>query len=378
MAVTWLLREMFADNGAFAAAIDADSEGKEGKFTVWTEAQIDELLGADAEDFKAAYDITASGNWEGHAIPNRTATPYDTVDEEHMAQLCEVLLQARESRIRPGRDDKALADWNGLMIAALARAGAAFKERSWIAAAARAFAAVRETMTWVDEGGGERLGHAWCAGRLQATAMLDDYVHMANAALALFEVTGDSTYLGYARNWVETAHALYWDEESGGYFFTASDAEALIVRTKTANDSATPSGNGAMVFALARLFYITGEADDRTRAGATVAALSVEALRAFPHGTALLSGFALLEDSIQVVIVGHPDSAETAAMLTAAHTAPAPNLIVARIDDGDVLALSHPAHGKTRVDGKTTAYICRGPVCEAPVTSATDLTAALV
>ncbi len=376
--IAWLMREMIADNGAFAAALDADSEGEEGKFTVWTEAQIDELLGADAAAFKAAYDVTPTGNWEGHVILNRSATPFDTVDEEDMAQLCDVLLQAREGRVRPGRDDKALADWNGLMIAALVRAGATFGQKSWIAAAARAFAAVRETMTWTDNDGRERLGHAWCDGRLQTTAMLDDYAHMANAALALFEVTGDQTYLGYARQWIETARALYWDEDSGGYFFTASDAETLIVRTKTANDSATPSGNGAMVFALARLFYVTGEADDRTRAGATVAALSVEALRAFPHGTTLLSGFALLEDAIQVVIVGHPDSAETAAMLTAAHTAPAPNLIVARVDDGDTLAPTHPAHGKTRVGGKTTAYICRGPVCDAPVTSAADLTAALV
>ena len=376
--VGWVLREMIAYNGAFAAALDADSEGEEGAFYVWTEDQIDELLGADAADFKTVYDVTAAGNWEDHVILNRTATPYDSVDEEHMTQCRDVLLEHRETRVRPSRDDKALTDWNGLMIAALARAGRTFDRPTWIGAAQRAFAAVVDTMTWQDDAGTERLGHAWCAGRLQQTAMLDDYANMANAALALFEVTGDDNYLARARAWVETATAHYWDEDGGGYFFTADDAESLIVRSKIANDSATPSGNGAMVQALTRLFYITGDANDRTRAGATVAALSVEALRAFPHATTLLSGFALLEDAIQVVIVGHAESAETKAMLSIAHTAPLPNLIVTRIDDGALLPASHPAHGKTRIDNRTTVYVCRGPVCDAPLTTSDALAATLV
>ncbi len=376
--VEWLDREMMTKDKAFASALDADSEGVEGKFYVWTEAEIDHLLGADAPAFKAAYDVTPGGNWDGHAILSLSRTGFRVEDEEHFAHCRDVLLQGRELRTRPGCDDKVLTDWNGLMIAALARAGAAFKKPDWVQRAERAFAAVIENATWHDDQGRARLGHAWRAGRLQRTAMLDDYANMANAALALFETTADPNYLARARGWVDLATALYWDEDAGGYFFTASDAETLILRTKTANDAASPSGNGAMVQALARLFYITGARDDRTRAGATVAALSVEALRGFPHACTLLSGFLLLEEAVQVVIVGHADSNETKALLAAAHSAAEPGLIVTVIEDGAGLPAGHPAQGKAKVNGRVTAYVCRGPVCEAPVTNAADLTAALV
>ena len=376
--IEWLVREMTAENGAFASALDADSDGEEGKFYVWTEREIDDLLGADAPAFKTAYDVTPQGNWEGRVILNRIGRPFVPEDEEHVAQRRDVLLQAREPRVRPGRDDKVLTDWNGLMIAALARAGAAFGNQDWTHYAARAFAAVVDCMSWRDDTGRARLGHAWRVGRLQKTAMLDDYANMANAALALFETTADANYLARAREWVATANALYWDDAAGGYFFTAADAERLILRTKTANDAATPSGNGAMVQVLARLFYITGDADDRTRAGATVAALSVETLRGFPHACAILSGFLLLEAAVQVAIVGHPESAETKALLAAAHAAPEPGLIVTVIADAATLPPGHPAQGKTKVQGRATAYVCRGPVCAAPITDPAELTAALV
>jgi uncharacterized protein YyaL (SSP411 family) len=222
-----------------------------------------------------------------------------------------------------------------------------------------------------------RLGHAWCAGRLQQTAMLDDYANMANAALILYGVTADSRYLARAQDWVTVANVLYWDEADGAYFFTAKDGEDLIVRTKTANDAAAPSGNGAMVAALARLFYLTGDADYRTRAGATVSNLSVEALKAFPHGATLLSSFGLLEQAVQVVIIGHPQSADTQAMIRAAHRAPEPHLIVAVLETTAGLPPSHPAAGKNRVDNRVTAYICRGPVCDAPITDVDRLATAL-
>ena len=190
--IAWLTREMMAENGAFAAALDADSDGVEGKFYVWTEREIDTLLGADAPAFNAAYDVTPQGNWEGHVILNRIGRPFVPEDEEHAAQCRDVLLQAREPRVHPGRDDKVLTVWNGLMIAALARAGAAFAEQDWTQHAARAFAAVVDCMSWRDDAGHARLGHAWRAGRLQKTAMLDDYANMASAALALFETTADA------------------------------------------------------------------------------------------------------------------------------------------------------------------------------------------
>jgi len=380
--VDWLLRDMIAANGAFASAFDADSENEhgeseEGAFYVWSEDQIDALLGADAPAFKVAYDVTPGGNWEGHTIVNRTDAPYGSVDEDHMAECRDVLLQARDARMPPGRDDKALADWNGLMIAALAHAGIVFDQIHWIAAAQRAFAGVCETMTWRDTTGRERLGHAWCGDRLQHTDMLDDYGDMANAALRLYGITADEKYLARAAQWVDIANDLFWDGDEGGYFFTAADGENLIVRTKTVNDAATPSGNGAMVAVLAKLFYITGKAEYRTRAEEVVATLAVEALRVFPHGATLLSSFSLLEQAVQVVIVGHPQSVETQAMVREAYRGGDPHIIVTQVTDGSTLPPDHPAHGKTKVDGKVTTYICRGPVCEAPLTTVADLEKAL-
>jgi uncharacterized protein YyaL (SSP411 family) len=375
--VDWLLRDMIAGNGAFASAFDADSEGEEGAFYVWDETEIDALLGADAPAFKVAYDVTVGGNWEGHTILNRTDTAFGSVDEDHMAECRDVLLQARGSRVPPGRDDKALADWNGLTIAALAHAGIVFDRPDWIAAAQRAFAAVCDTMTWRDANHRARLGHAWCGDRLQQTDMLDDYANMASAALQLHGVTADDRYLARAEEWVATANALYWDDAEGGYFFTPADGEALIVRIKTANDAATPSGNGAMVIALAKLFYITGKSDYRKRAEETVATLAVDALRVFPHGATLLSGFSLLEQAVQVVIVGHPQSVDTQAMVRAAYRGADPHIIVTHVTDGSDLPAGHPAHGKKRVEGKVTAYICRGSVCDVPVTTVTGLEKAL-
>jgi uncharacterized protein YyaL (SSP411 family) len=370
--IGWLTREMVGENGAFTASLDADSEGEEGKFYVWTEEEIDRLLGPDAALFKKTYDVSAGGNWEGHTILNRTATaeaPFDPALETRLAAARTILLNAREQRIRPGRDDKILADWNGLTIAALAEAGAAFAEPEWIALAVRVFAAVRDTMTWTDGRGMHRLGHSLCGGRLQKSAMLDDYANMANAALALRAATGDTTYLAQAEAWVETAHCYYNDGDSGGYFFTAEDAKDLVVRTKSVNDSAVPSGNGSMVFALARLSYLTGSSAYRLQATTTIAALEVEAMKSFPHGATLLNAYEFLETAMQIVIVGTRGDSDTETLLRAVLSTSLPNLVLDIVPDSATLPPAHPAHGKTRIDGKATAYICRGPVCSPPQTT---------
>ena len=186
--VAWILREMRTGEGAFASALDADSEGEEGKFYVWSEAEIDELLGADAAYFKAVYDVTPGGNWEGKTILNRLLPPGtdETPDEARLAKLRTVLLERRASRERPGWDDKVLADWNGLMIAALANAAMVFGEQSWLDAAVEAFDYVAGPMA-----AGERLRHSARHSRSKDVEFLDDYAEMARAALMLAEATGD-------------------------------------------------------------------------------------------------------------------------------------------------------------------------------------------
>ncbi len=389
----WVLREMVADGGGFAATLDADSEGEEGRFYVWTEAEIDAVLGAgeDAPLFKRIYGVRAEGNWEGTCILNRIAHPERLEDarEAALATARAKLLAARSKRVRPGWDDKVLADWNGLMIAALARAAAAFGRDDWHGAAARAFDFVRDRMTrdgatneTRDRATNEtrdramRLAHSWRAGRLRGTATLDDYAAMIEAALALHEVTGTARYLDDARAWLAVVDAHYADA-AGGYFLTADDADDLIVRVKTAHDAATPSGNGMMAAALARLHALTGEDDFRARAEAVIAAFSGEIERnVFPLAT-LINAAGLLARPVQVAVVGAPDDPATRAMVAAAHRAPRPDLVLQTVAPGAALPEGHPARGKPRAGGAATAYVCVGQTCSLPFTDPEALRDAL-
>jgi uncharacterized protein len=373
--VGWVLREMVAEGGGFAASLDADSEGEEGKFYVWTEAEIDAALPAElAPTFKRAYDVTAEGNWDGKTILHRNRAP-DLGDAESEAKLAEarrILFEQRGGRVRPGWDDKVLADWNGLMIAALANAGAVFAEPSWIEAAERAFAFVRERMSE-----GDRLRHSWRLGRARHPATLDDYAEMSRAALALLEATSKRSYLEQARTWLAVLDRHFWDGANGGYFFTADDTADVIQRAKNANDHATPSGNGTMVEVLARLYFLTGEDRFRTRAEAIIAAFSGAILRSvFPFAT-LINATDFLRNATQIVLVGASADPAVEELARQVYARSLPNRLVMRIAPEDRLPQSHPASGKGLVKGKAAAYICRGQTCSLPITEPAALIKAL-
>lgn len=380
--VAWTLREMIADadgsgqspSGAFAATLDADSEGEEGKFYVWQEAEVDEVLGAEAALFKAHYDVGRYGNWEGKTILNRSAAPElaDADTEARLAAARDKLLARRDRRIWPGWDDKVLADWNGLMIAALAELGPLFGEADWLAAAEEAFAFVCREM--LRDG---RLYHSWRHGRLKHPATLDDYANMAAAAVALFEATAKRSYLDQAETWIDVLDRHYWDPAAGGYFLTADDTPGLIVRTKNAHDNAVPSGNGTILGVLARLFYLTGKDAYRARAEALVGAFAGEVNRNFFPLATLLSGVELLSSATQVVIIGEREAADTQALLACVRKTCVPNRILVTLDPGAALPENHPAFGKTQSDGRATAYVCHGPTCSLPITEAEGLARAL-
>ncbi|HVI52776.1 MAG TPA: thioredoxin domain-containing protein [Candidatus Sulfotelmatobacter sp.] len=367
--IGWLLREMLAEGRAFAATLDADSEGEEGKFYVWRAFQIEEALPkALYKPFAAAYDVSAGGNWEGHVILNLSRSqPLTPHQEELMAEARQRLLAVRENRVRPGRDDKILADWNGMMIAALVKAAFAFDRPDWLVAAETAFDAVARLL-----GKGDRLSHCYRQGRALDAAMLDDYAQIARAALALFEVTGRGDYLAQAERWIAQADALYWDVRDGGYFFTAADAGDLIVRTKTALDNATPSGNGVMVEVLARLFLLTGRESYRQRAEETVMAFSGDAAQSFPNMATLMNGWDVLTAARQLVIVGKESDPQRRAMLRLAAEKGGPSLVLCQLYPGQELPASHPARGKTAVS-RATAYLCTGQSCGLPVYDAPSL-----
>jgi uncharacterized protein YyaL (SSP411 family) len=362
--VAWLEREMMAEGGCFAATQDADSEGEEGKFYVWTAAEIDALLGDRAAAFKDAYDVAPEGNWEGHTILNRSKRMLlgSTEHEARLKELRQVLFDVRSKRIPPGRDDKVLADWNGLMIGALARCGLIFGKPEWIALAERALAGARRLMTAADG----RLNHSYRNGRLQHRATLDDHANLARAATLLYEATGKSEHLAYAEQLVEAANAWYWDKAGGGYFFTAEDANDLITRTKHAHDNATPSGNGVMAQVLTRLYHHTGKDAYRDRAAAVIASFSGEVQRNFFPLSTLLNAAELAERALQVVLVGRGSDRATLMQAVAA-SASLPNLVLQMVEPGRDLPAGHPARGKGMIDGKPTAYVCEGPVCSAPL-----------
>jgi hypothetical protein len=369
--IGWVEREMLVAGGGFASSLDADSDHEEGKFYVWTEAEIDRALGSRAGLFKRHYDVTAGGNWEGRTILNRSGSPdlADAATERELAECRALLLQLRGGRVRPGWDDKVLADWNGLMIAALANAGLVFERQDWIAAASAAFAFVREQMTGADG----RLLHSWRDGRAQHAANIDDYANLCRAALTVYEATGDEALPGQVRDWLAVLDRHYWDAAGGGYYFAADDTKGLITRPKTAADSAVPAGNGTLVGVLTRLALVTGEDTYRRRAEAIVETFSGEAGRNFFPLATLLNNAELLAKPVQIVVAGDQEDSAFAGLRRAVYSVSLPNRVVQTLTPDAALPEGHPACGKGLVEGRPAAYVCEGPVCSLPLTEPAQL-----
>jgi uncharacterized protein len=362
----WVGREMLTQEGGFASSLDADSEHEEGKFYVWSEAEIDAVLGERAVLFKRFYDVDPEGNWEGHSILNRLKMPVlaDAATERELGHSRALLLRAREGRVRPGLDDKVLADWNGLMIAAMANAGIVCERPTWIEMARGVFDFIRQHMIGPDR----RLLHSWRAGRARHPASVDDYANLCRAALTLHEATGDDDFLNQTREWVTILDRDYWDSEEGGYFFAATDTEGLVARPKTAADSAVPAGNGTLVGVLLRLAMLTGDEAYRRRAAAVIETFSGEVGRNFFPLATLLNNVELLTKPLQIVLVGESGTPAFYALRRAVYSVSLPNRVVVGLAPGSSLPADHPAFGKGLVDGKPAAYVCEGSVCSLPIT----------
>ena len=366
--VAWLEREMLVD-GAFASALDADSEGEEGRFYVWDAAEIDTLLGPDATAFRLAYGVTDAGNWEGRNVLNRLHEPGLPDRDEELLGRCGVkLLAARAERIAPGRDDKVLADWNGLMIAALARASGQLDRPHWLELAEAAFAAVLRQMSE-----GDRLFHSWRAGRRLPMAFLDDYAQMARAALALFERTGQTFYRDRAAAWLAQCRAQFHDDRAGGYFLDAGAADGPVVRPRNAHDGPTPSANGTLAEVAATLWHLTGEERYRAAADAILAAFAGDAGENPAGHATLLLATCRLADAVQVVVVGAEETPGFSALWAVASAVLPPGGLLCRLAPDVGLPPAHPAAGKRLLDGHAAAYVCRGMTCEAPLTAAQAL-----
>ncbi len=357
--VGWLMREMRVAE-AFAASLDADQEGEEGAFYVWRAEEIDAALGEAAQRFKAAYDIRPGGNWEGRTVLRRIAPRASADEERDLAASREKLFALRETRAKPGRDDKILSDWNGLMIAALARASAVFDEPKWFADARSAFYFVFTTLNGRDRG----LLHAWRAGRPGARGLLDDYAAMARAALALFEGSGDPAELDAARLMASEALDLFGDGAGGVYLTASNAADVPGARPRHAHDGATPSGVGLLLEVFAKLWHLTNEARWREAADGLIRAFSgaPEGLGGSPL---LVMGADTLERGGAVVVDGPLEDPLAQALAGVALKAPDPSLTVFRLDRGR-WPKGSPRDDLPRAAGPV-AMLCRGQSCSLPV-----------
>jgi uncharacterized protein YyaL (SSP411 family) len=383
----YVLGRMTGPEGGFYSTEDADSEGVEGKYYVWSLAQVTELLGPErAKTFCYVYDITQHGNWEGHNILNlqkpvgQAAKLLGRDEDELRGELAAaraVLLAVRDQRVPPQKDTKVLVSWNGLMISALAEGGRILKEERYLEAAAKASGFILDRMRR-DDG---RLLHTFKDGRAKLDAYLDDYADLIDGLTRLYEATGEP-------RWVESALELarimideFADPEQGGFYFTGAHHEALIARQKDVHDNATPSGNGMAATALLRLGALTGR-DELMAAGRTALALIQPVLEAQPTATgqSLIALDFLLGSVRELAVIAGADAAEFKAVLETIATRFEPHKVVAPATPeqaaqlaGTLLLLA----GRPARDAKTTTYICEHFTCGSPVVGVEGVAAAL-
>jgi uncharacterized protein YyaL (SSP411 family) len=373
--VGWLLREMMVGD-AFASSLGADSAGAEGRYYTWTEAEIDAaLMGTFVQRFKDAYGVRREGNFQGRTVLTRFGRlpfPLPEADEALLKKQRELLLASRMKRPAPLRDDKVLADWNGMTIAALAHSGSVFRKSEWVAAAIKAFDFIVKTL-----GDGDRLYHSWVSGKRGHLGFADDYAHMARAALALWEVTGEKRFLERAEAWVRTLNEHFWDSQNGGYFYYSDDSDALISRARMVFDQNAPSGNGTMVGLLARLYLVTADQTYRDRGNALIQAFSGEVGRVFISMGTFMNGLDVTFAGLEVVIIGQRSHAKTQELIAAFLGRSLPNATLHVVDSGNALPTAHPAHGKAMENGQPTAYICQRLTCSAPIGNAVTLSQVL-
>ncbi len=389
--IGYVLSEMTSPEGGFYSAEDADCEGEEGKFYVWTEDEIRDVLAPEELNaFNTVYNVSKEGNYKDEATKSktgknilhmkRTASEYASelgVTEESLRLRLEQsktkLLASRNDRVRPQRDDKVLTSWNGLMVAALAKAGRALGEPRYIEAASKTVEFILSTMR-ASEG---RLLRRYRDGDASILGFLDDYAFFAWGLIEMYESTFDARYLKLAIETNEEMIRLFWDETGGGFFFTAEDSEEVLVRGKEVYDGAQPSANSVALLNLVRLSKLTADPDLDEKASALMDRFSEQVYASPVSHTFFMAAIDFVNGpSHEVVVTGAPDAEDTMAMLRALRERFLPNKVVLFVPDGEapeVTEIAPYAEGYRIVDGKATAYVCVNFSCQLPVTSVSEM-----
>ena len=370
--VEWLDREMTSPEGGFYSSLDADSEGHEGKFYVWSEEDLDSILGADSRAFNAYYGVTRGGNFEGRNIlfvpsDRAAAATRAGVDEETLdatlARARRILYDARARRVWPARDEKILASWNGLMLRGVATAARVFDRHDFTKLAVRSAEFLSREM--VHKG---RVMRSHKEGVTRISGFLEDHAAVALGFLAVYELTFDERWVDRAREIADAMIEWFWDEKIGAFFDTARDAEQLITRPRDVTDNATPSGTSLAVELLLHLADLQQDSEYRRRAVFCLDALAEPMLR-FPTAFGHLLGCADMElyGAIEVALVGELLHPAFKALERAVAERYVPSLVLAAGVPRSRSAIKL-LENRPLVDGKPTAYVCRGYTCDRPVT----------
>ena len=384
----YVLREMTDPLGGFYSAQDADSEGVEGKFFVWTPDEIREVLGeTDGNLLGGFYGVSDSGNFEGASIlnipqgPEAFALEHGKSEEELAALVARgkpKLLAEREKRIHPFRDDKVIASWNGLMLRAFAEAGAALKRADYLAAAQANAAFLNDWMA-----ADRRLLRTYRDGQAKIPGYLEDYSCVVDGYVALYEATFQREWLDRAVSLADAMIELFWDEDTGGFYDTGSEHETLVTRPRDVFDNAQPCGGSVASEVLLRLAIVTGSEDYNLKASRPLRALSRLMTQA-PGGAAYWLGVLDFYVSLpkEIAIFGDPDSEDAAALLDTVYRRYLPNKVVVGAVAGDEngeTGLPEPPYdmplleGRGMIEGKATAYVCQNYACQLPVTDPAGL-----
>ena len=383
--ITYVTRDLMSPEGVFYSAEDADSEGEEGKFYTWSLDEVKEILNSkEAEVVATAYNLRSNGNYQDEATGKFTGMniPHIVQENEALANNLnmeideltgilntsrEKLFQSREKRIRPLRDDKVLTDWNGLMIAALAKASRVMDNHEYLAYAENAVKFILEKMV-TDE---NTLYHVFKDGEAAIPAFLDDYAFLIWGLIELFETTFEPEYLMHIKTLISKMLEHFWDDEGKGFFFTSDESEELLVRQKEAYDGAIPSGNSIALMDLILLARILGEAELEQKATETLETFSTDIMRSYSGYGMMLIGWDFIQGpSYEVVIAGNSDNEDTREMLQSLKDHYLPNMVLILRAGGEqseaITKLAPFTKYYDIVNGKATAHVCINQNCKLP------------
>jgi uncharacterized protein YyaL (SSP411 family) len=367
--ITWALREMRSPEGGFVSSYDADSEGHEGRFYVWTAAELDAALGSDAAVMRAYWGVTEGGNFEGSNIlavaedPRAIARRFGISEadlRDTATRAKRTLYDVRKSRVWPGRDDKVLASWNGLMVRGLAEAARAFDDPEYRRVAVQSAEFLFERLV-----ADSRVLRSFKDGRARIAGYLEDHAALGLAAVTIYTITFDPAWLLHARALASSIVRWFWDEAQGAFFDTASDHERLITRPREVTDNAIPSGTSLAVELLLYIAELDGDADARRRATQVLESLA-PAMSRYPAAFGHLLGCAdiVANGAVELAIAGEPHAEDFNILMRVAGDEYVPSLVLAG-GAADAVAL---LRNRTMRDGRATAYVCRNHACDEPVT----------